>query len=372
MVVTDTDQSIPGKKPRNYLFNQAIDFLCLGGGSLPFLLLLVLLPPEEYRVYVLAFVLIMTNFINNPHFIGSYQIFYEEFARKTAPHAALRWRYLIAGVGVPLAMIGFFLWCIVTVNGALMGQAANAMLFLVGWHYVKQGYGILMVESVLKRAFFDDREKLILRYNALTVWLATWMYFNRILYEREIYGLNYFTVAVPEWLFLTMLSLCVIAGTLTVGMLIRKGLNSRLPINGLLAYGTSSYVWLLVAYLNPLAAMVIPAFHSLQYLAIVSRYQMNKNEAHPRGDGRLLAGLIRTTPARAATIRFFLFATVFGAAFFYAIPFVLDMTITYREEVFGTTMFLFTIWVFINVHHYFMDNVIWRRDNPEIKEHLFS
>ena len=26
----------------------------------------------------------------------------------------------------------------------------------------------------------------------------------------------------------------------------------------------------------------------------------------------------------------------------------------------------------INIHHYFIDNVIWRRDNPEMKSHLFG
>jgi len=23
--------------------------------------------------------------------------------------------------------------------------------------------------------------------------------------------------------------------------------------------------------------------------------------------------------------------------------------------------------VFVNIHHYFMDNVIWRRDNPDMR-----
>lgn len=372
MVATDTADGTTPKRPANYLYGQVVDFICLGGGSLPLLLLLVLLPPEHLRIYVLSFVLIMTNFINNPHFMHSYQIFYSDFGTKTETGAALRWRYLLAGVGVPLAMLGFYLWCMVTVDAALMAQAANLMLFLVGWHYTKQGYGILIVESVLKRAFFSDPEKKLLRYNALSVWLASWMYFNHLLTEREIYGLSYIAVDVPAWLYQAAFAVCIGMGVLTAGMLIRKSRTSRLPLNGLTAYATSSYVWLVTGYFSPMAALIIPGFHSLQYLAIVWRYQLNKNESHPRGDGRLLGGLIRTTPARAGTLRFILTGTVLGVILFYAIPFALDMAIDYREEVFGTTMFLFAIWVFINVHHYFMDNVIWRRDNPDIKEHLFG
>jgi len=29
-------------------------------------------------------------------------------------------------------------------------------------------------------------------------------------------------------------------------------------------------------------------------------------------------------------------------------------------------------WVFINIHHYFIDNVIWRRENTDVSKYLFS
>jgi hypothetical protein len=33
----------------------------------------------------------------------------------------------------------------------------------------------------------------------------------------------------------------------------------------------------------------------------------------------------------------------------------------------GPTPYLAAIGTFVNIHHYFMDNVIWRRDNPETR-----
>lgn len=33
---------------------------------------------------------------------------------------------------------------------------------------------------------------------------------------------------------------------------------------------------------------------------------------------------------------------------------------------------LFAAWVFVNVHHYFIDSVIWRSDNPDARRHLFA
>jgi hypothetical protein len=29
-------------------------------------------------------------------------------------------------------------------------------------------------------------------------------------------------------------------------------------------------------------------------------------------------------------------------------------------------------WIFINVHHYFLDNVMWRRENPDTGKYLFG
>jgi hypothetical protein len=57
---------------------------------------------------------------------------------------------------------------------------------------------------------------------------------------------------------------------------------------------------------------------------------------------------------------------------FWGAPVYLHMVITYDQAVFGTTVFLFMFWIFINVHHYFLDNVMWRSHNPDVRKYLFS
>ena len=42
------------------------------------------------------------------------------------------------------------------------------------------------------------------------------------------------------------------------------------------------------------------------------------------------------------------------------------------QAVFGATLFLFIGWTFINIHHYFIDNVIWRCDTPEARRYPFT
>ena len=61
-----------------------------------------------------------------------------------------------------------------------------------------------------------------------------------------------------------------------------------------------------------------------------------------------------------------------GALGFWWAPEFLDAHSGYDRAVFGTTAFLFMGWTFINIHHYFLDNVIWRRENAETRRHLFT
>jgi hypothetical protein len=56
---------------------------------------------------------------------------------------------------------------------------------------------------------------------------------------------------------------------------------------------------------------------------------------------------------------------------FWLIPFMLTALVPYDKQVLGSSLFFFIVLVFINVHHYFLDNVMWRRGNPEVSKYLF-
>ncbi|MDH3739860.1 MAG: hypothetical protein OER92_11750, partial [Alphaproteobacteria bacterium] len=56
---------------------------------------------------------------------------------------------------------------------------------------------------------------------------------------------------------------------------------------------------------------------------------------------------------------------------FWVVPILLQVLVSYDTEIFGSTMFMFIFFIFINVHHYFLDNVMWRRENPDMRRYLF-
>ncbi|WP_273455445.1 hypothetical protein [Nevskia ramosa] len=352
-----------------YLFGPWMDFFCLGGATLLIIPWFALLP-TDWKAYgdVLIITTAVAHFINNPHFAHSYHLFYRDFGKRgfNAEYPReWRVRYLIAGVAVPLLLIGFFLWCLVTKNARALGFSVNLMFFTVGWHYVKQGYGMLMLDSVLKRRFFNEREKKVLLWNAYVVWFLSWLLANAIAYKADYWGISYYTFATPQPI---LTAIEVIAGLSSAAVLLMLGLKWRAtrqvpPFNGLVAYTVALYLWLL--YRDPVLTLIFPAMHSIQYMVVVWRYELNVQQD-------------RSTDAKLPTMTFGLrmalfYAIAMGLGYlgFWMGPQWLAKVFPTMLEGVGSGAFLLAAWIFINVHHYFLDSVVWRKGNPETGKYLF-
>jgi hypothetical protein len=366
---------MPGSR---YLHGPLADFLCLGGASLLLLPAALLIPNATAPVFAVPMFVIM-SLVNHPHFAHSYQIFYRDFVTKASRangDIVLRWRYLLAGVVVPLLLACILAGCIAMADLRLLGYCGNAMAFLVGWHYVKQGYGILMVDAALKRRFFSMRQKRILRANAYMVWITSWITANVALHHNDLWGVEYFFFAFPPAVLWVSWSATAASGAVTVWMLATHCRTGRqLPVAGLIAYGVSLYLWQLFVVLSPVWLAVVPSLHSLQYLSVVWRYEINRakgaSDAVDPAESRRFLGL----PGRGYQRRFadFLLAgIVFGAALFWGAPLLLEGLAAHSRAAGKGLVFLFAAWVFVNVHHYFIDNVIWRSENPETRKYLFT
>lgn len=345
----------------------------LGGGSvIPLLLVAYFWPHGSDTSYLAGTTLLIANLVNHPHFAHSYQLFYRNFRARAFGNAfnkELRLRYLFAAVAIPALLVTFFGWCIGNNDAVLLGKAVNLMLLMVGWHYVKQGYGMLMVDSALKRSFFSARDKQWLLLNAYSVWITSWLLGNRVFAEKNYWDLKFYTFGVPDWLMWAAAAATLLTSALMLFAFYRKascGGVKNLPVNGMIAYVVSLYIWLLVRH--PAMLLVIPAFHSLQYLAVVWRYQLNLEKSKAAEKKSLLAH----RGPWAGFLLFLFVGVVLGYVGFWMAPGYLDQYLGYDRNVFGGNLFIFLFWVFINVHHYCLDNVMWRKDNPDTRKYLFE
>ena len=369
--------AVPARK-RDYLHGPIADFMLLGGGSMILILALAPLFPASKAPALASFMLFVSNFINNPHFGHSYQIFYRGFRRKAFGgdySSALRARYVFAGVIAPALLAGYMIGTFALGHYRAFGFAFNIMGFFVGWHYVKQGYGMLMLDSAIKQRFLTQTEKRLFLANAYATWLLAWINSNMMIRESDLWGLKSYTFDLPRPLLYIALAAAATTFALCIFALIQRHRSGgKLAWNGVIAYLVSIYPWLAPYYFGPVAYLVVPACHSLQYLAVVWRYQLNREQAEAAMEGVAPAdgGQFGVSPGRLRFATFITKGALLGFAGFWGLPIVLDTLVPYNHTPFGGTVFLAGFWIFINVHHYFLDNVMWRRENTDIKQHLFG
>lgn len=360
-----------------YLFHPVVDFLLAGGGSVFIAAPVFWLIRDKAAAHpvALSFSLVIGVFLNYPHFAHSYQLLYSGIGRRifgVESTPTVRLKYVWAGFVAPTLIGAFLIGAYLAGDVRLLGYAANAFWFATGWHYVKQGYGVITVLSAVRRIYYSALEKKLLLLNGYAVWIYSWMTVNVELHEQTFFGVRYFTfelprIAITAGMLATVLTTAALLIALAHRVVVRK---QPVSWNGIVGYVCSLYLWVIAFYADPIFTLFVPAFHSLQYMLFVWRYQLNKAalEADPRA-----TGVTHTTrPAFGQLLRFVAIGLGLGLLGFAILPALLQAGLSPDPGVWGPTVFSFMFVAWINLHHYFIDNVIWRRDNEDVRRFLFA
>ncbi len=353
---------------------QAVEFLLVGGVT-PLLFAASWLLRERVGLDAAHLAVGFTFFhlahiVNDPHFSASYLLFYEDFrvrAFGTAFPPALRMRYLLAGLLLPA---GLALWAIAALvhdSAAQLGLLMELMFALVGWHYVKQGFGVMNVLAARRGVRFVPSERRVILAHCFAGWAFAWVNPHTQARLQQEKGLIYLAVARPRSLEWLMLGAVVATALALIVMLVRKRRrDGRLPIvTPLTALLCSIWAWMIFSAADPLVRYATPALHSLQYLYFV--WLLKSNEAK----SRTVAPWFEAPPRERLAI-FALFALALGWLLFHGAPGALDDMFAGPPGIglgvsLGVTPYFAALYAFVNIHHYFMDNVIWRRDNPRTR-----
>lgn len=356
-----------------------VELLVLGGGTLVLFPLAWLfrrlagLDASETFVDALAYHAAVV--INNPHFAVTYLLFYKD-ARSRAFRGAFppgqRARYIVVGLVVPLVLLAWAGFALSRGSARSMGLMVELMFFLVGWHYVKQGFGILTVFSARRGFRFNPPERAAVLGHCFAGWAYAWASPAVVAKTVQEKGVVYTALAHPIWLEqITRIAFGLSALVLVVALARRWRIDRHLPpFAPLLGFLVSIWLWTVYSSVDPLMLYLIPALHSIQYGYVV--WLLRRNDARaaegPPRFGRPAALQLTVLAASAVALAWVLFR---GA------PSLLDGAQRLKSSVpgapspLGETPYLAVIFVFVNIHHYFMDTVLWRRENPETR-HLFA
>ncbi|MCB9061206.1 MAG: hypothetical protein H6622_06765 [Halobacteriovoraceae bacterium] len=372
-----------------------MDFLLIGGGSIIFLVGLYFCQwVAEYSqrtdYYIRNLPVIFSSlslFINFPHFMATNQMAYG----KGQKYIFKNWIRLIflPIFLIIIGLIGFYFFSMqapkyfltmkdynsflysagiqipfgnsVQLGKEILSIMINLMFLLVGWHYTKQAFGCMMVYSNLTEYKYTTSERKMIRFSLLSIWLYSYSRFatgNHTTYSE----INYHTPKLPNFFlnYSYYISILFLISTLLFVFIKKYRKEKTIPhINVLSPYLSMFIWWLPIGNQNPIFySYAVPFFHSLQYFPFV--YKIIKG----RSEQTLSNSNLKLTPVRS-----FIFLIFIGLLSFELIPELMDSLM----DSFKTTGFLYWFIYFtlaINIHHYFVDNIIWRFNNEEIKRYL--
>jgi hypothetical protein len=234
---------------------------------------------------------------------------------------------------------------------------------------VKQGFGVLTVLSLRRGVRFSPLERRAVLLHCFAGWAYAWASPAAPALEAAEKGIVSWTLPHPVLLAQVTGALFALSTLVLALALIQKWRRERrvpplAPLTGLLV---SVWAWSVYSSADPLLVYMIPALHSLQYLYVVGLYTQNRarSKVGPPHFGGAPAGRLLGLAVAALALGFLLF---------HAAPELFDgiRASEHRRarqplgELGGTPYFA-ALFAFVNIHHYFMDNVIWRRENPETR-----
>jgi hypothetical protein len=409
--MTTLDSPFRSRQYRTALTQRNVDALLIGGLSILIFAVMFLLVPKDLDVSHLSWTMFYLGFVvNGPHFFASYwHIYVDNVSRLREP------RFAIAAFVVPLILIGGLLVASRTRSDHTLGLMVGTMYLSVGWHYVKQIFGVMLVSSAAHGNPVSGIAKKLLRVNLLIVWFMSWTFANERSWttakENGFFGVSYSSANINQ--FLRNHGLPFVASHFRLGVYLLVGVSAAFafltlvrqwirtgatmaPV-GWVAWA-SIYVWYLPVLYHPAYFYLVPFFHSLQYLLFSVTFAWNKARSESAIDEPMTPVLevkpsalaesvlaepvtkIATDPLEISRVRrqrfairfglFVVFALTLGAAGFHWVPEWMDRNFNYRRKVLGGQFWVVAFNVFINVHHYFVDSVIWRGTNPQVRKFL--
>ena len=327
------------------ILSPVVDFLLVGGLSIIVLVPLLLSGRSDLVIIGAGAQAWIATVVNMPHFMASYRIVYR------SRESILKHKW--ASIYIPAILA---VYIVVAVWDAQTSPVLVVILVSVSsaylaWHYTGQVWGMMASYAYLDGQKFENDERFLIRtgLRILLAWHVTWFLVTQLRDPSRVR---------PVYLVIS-------AGTLVafvlgvIGLAKMRRRTGKLPPARALVAWLAIFVWYAVMARDPKAIFWIQIAHALQYLAFPIRVELNRTAASSARVGTHMAlygaALIvvsilvaQVVPGRAMDA----VANIFG------------------EEPGRVTPVL--LLMFINIHHYFTDGVIWKISNPEVRKELFA
>ncbi len=332
-----------------YFFNAPVDIFFIGGSSFLLFLLFMFFYTEMRTPEVISAGIMLSWVINWPHFSMSTYRLYQNKANVQ--------QYPITAYVIPFVVIGG-----VFLSFAYPDLVAPyfVKLFMLWspYHYSGQTLGITLIYAMRSGIRFSAWERRALWSFVFGTYFVSTIRAEVSREGFQFYGIKYPSFGVPQWLATVSEYAMWIALALFVAMVIAWCYKNKrvMPLVIVLPAATQ-YLWFVQSIYMPSFQEFVPLFHSLQYILIAWGLQL-----------KLKMDTKNIQPSKKYAInestRWLALNIAGGALLFYFLP-QIGVAVGYTS--------LFSIAVVhsaIQIHHFFVDGVIWKLKNQTVSHPL--
>ena len=335
------------------ILTPTLDLLAVGGLSLVCFIPLLLSGRTDLVIVGAGAQAWLGTAINMPHFMASYRLVY----RDRASIVKHKWASMYIP-GLLLASTILALWE-AQHSAFLVIVLATISSSYLAWHYTGQAWGMMASHAYLAGMKWEPRERRLVRVSLwiLLAWHITWFFYRASQLRNPEVVAPLYNAAVAAS------GVAFVLGLAAFG-LVKRRTGKLPPLKALVAW-LAIFVWYAMMWRDAKAIFWIQIAHALQYLAFPIRVEINQTAAHEppaAGRNRLVAHMVLYG------------AVILGLSIVVAqiVPLSAMSVIgrLYGEEPGKAAPIL--ILLFINIHHYFTDGVIWKLRNPDVRRELFA
>jgi len=332
--------------PRPYFVNLPVDVAVMGGLSIGLYIVLWLLNANVRTSTVISLGAALVWVINYPHFSATSHRLYSsrDYMRQ----------YPLTAYAVPLLLLA----------GAAFSLRSPTVIapffvkFFQIWspyHFSGQTFGIGMLYARRAGIALRPIERTCLRWFIFSTYLSLIATIETGQRQYQFFGVVYPALGIPVIVSQIALVAMYALGVAVLALLVAAPLTRRQPVAWmtLLLAGTQ-FVWFGLGQRLPSFAEFIPAFHSLQYLLIAWSVHLKT-----RVDESPELSSPRFVPAESGA--WLMVNMLGGFALFWGLPHAATWTFGYDINL--TTAVFFSA---IQIHHFFVDGVIWKLKNPRV------
>jgi hypothetical protein len=350
-------QPTPPSPPpsRLYFINAPVDFLLIGAASILTYLLLYglqwygVLPSDSRPRQVTQIALVLTWLCNWPHFsASSYRLYHSRDNLLQYPVTALviPWVVLagaIASFASPTLIAPYFV-----------------KLFRIWspYHFSGQSLGISLIYARRCGWKVSPWERFFLSGFIYSTFLAGTIRAEVATTLPDFYGIPDHGMGLPYWMVKVADAWMYVAGGVFVVLAALWCFRNRRPLPPIVILpAVTQYVWFVQAYTSPAFAEFVPFFHSLQYLVIAWSVQLKEKMdlQQLKPSWHYVAG---------ESMRWGALNFLGGAGLFYLLPKLVSYAGFPLE--FATGVILCGV----QIHHFFVDGVIWKLKKKSVASPL--